>query len=73
MIFGFNRETAYDATEFAKAGAELFRNRGASGDGALIEHQYIETGHRQIGGANKTVVATADDDHIVHHPPLHKP
>ena len=56
-----------------RAGAELFRNRGASGDGALIEHQYLETGHRQIGGANKTVVATTDEDHIVHHPPFHKP
>jgi 3-hydroxy-3-methylglutaryl CoA synthase len=45
----------------------------ASCDGALIEHQYLETGHRQIGGANKTVVATTDNDHIVHHPPFHKP
>jgi hypothetical protein len=55
-----------------KAGAELVRNRGASGDGALID-QYLETGHRQIGGANKTVVATTDNDHIVHHPPFHNP
>ena len=73
MIFGFNRETAYDATELRKPGLNSSVTRGASGDGALIEHQYLETGHRQIGGANKTVVATTDNDHIVHHPPFRKP
>jgi hypothetical protein len=71
MIFGFSRETAYDATELRKPG--LNRNRGASGHGALIEHQYLETSLHQIGGANKTFVAAPDDDHIVHRPPFHKP
>src|SRR5580704_16538328 len=71
--FWVQKRNSVRCDRITKAGAELFRNRGASGDGALIEHQYLETGHRQIGGANKTVVATTDDDHIVHHPPFHKP
>ena len=73
MIFGFKKRNSVRCDRITKSGAELFRNRGASGDGALIEHQYLETGHRQIGGTNKTVVATADDDHVVHHPTFHKP
>ena len=48
----------------AEARMKFLGDGGAADDAALLEHGDLQTGGREICGANQTVMAAADDDDI---------
>ncbi len=50
----------------AEARMKLLGDRCAADDAAPFQHDDLEPGHRQIGGADEAVVPASDDDRVVH-------
>jgi hypothetical protein len=50
----------------AHAGPQLLGHARAADDLAPLEHEDVEPGARQVGGADQAVVARSDDDGVAH-------
>ena len=44
---------------------EFLGDRGAADDRATLEHAHRHAGRGEVRGADKTVVAAADDHHVI--------
>ena len=50
----------------AETGVKFFRHGGAASHVAPLQHHHLQSGHRQIGGTDETVVPATYDNGIVH-------
>ena len=62
---GIEQRDRVGGDRVAEAGMKFFRHRRAADDVAPLEHHHLQPGHRQIGGADETVMSAANDDSIV--------
>ena len=56
-----------------EAGIDLFADRRSTKDVPLLENQDLASGLGQVGGARKSVVASADNDRVVTRRACHQP
>ncbi len=63
--FGLQQRNRVRRDRVAKARMELLGDRRAADDAAAFEHEHLEAGLREVRGADKAVVAGADQDRVV--------